>query len=811
MRFPEAVEQWRPAVRQYFRPEDVDKALWVINYESSGNPAAMGDGGSSQGLFQLNTRGVGAGMSAAHRFNPYKNIEAAAKAVYGGQGWKPWGENNLHNGKKFGALGNHPFPGSQASGPGGQTSGRAMTSFALPVNQGRITQTFGPTNEKLDSGGVNKGIDVSVPVGTSVQAVTNGTVVSAGNSRDGWGTSVKIRDANGYIHNYGHLSRGLVKKGQTVRAGDVIAHSGNTGASTGPHLSYDVKDKNGNYVDPSPWLGFNAAGDNRTRENPILGQDISAIERTNAGGGYGGDMYRDPALQQQYEQFRDRVNEAYQAWISAGEPVSGPEAQALWAAQTQFSEFVSSTRDFLVPIEEGGGGGPSDDPAQRAFENAIALGDFNLREADAAFQKWFSQVSEARGAAANQVQGIQAGNSTLLDQASARAESATPGLVQRPAGRFQVPQPFEQLFGEYREKFGVNEPFTDTYTRPEITEPDTQAWFDEQQAAAAGAGEGPASAALQTPNAVNRDDTSHTPPHGHPASTTPFNKAPKVHPAVYDPRAVQRRQDDQDVDWNVRGTDNPWWFPGALGADKSKGTQESGNMPWWAEAPLAGAGLLGSAATATSREPFGAPARAAVSGAKKAGNTVRKWWQRGFAEGGTNIPGGPAWVGEQGPEIMEVPDFGRKLVGQQGPEQVNIPEGANVIPLEEAVALQKIQQAVQQSAQNPQQKQMEQQAAAQERANDPQLQQKVMEAIQKALASQWATDPPPTPTLEPGVKDRWQHRRQLTGIPADPQEAAAMREEQMKQAQKGGGGMPAQQRPQQQQQQQRPQQPAGRR
>ena len=68
--------------------------------------------------------------------------------------------------------------------------------------QYRVTQGFGPTNEPLDSGWggydhFNKGIDFGVPAGTPVRSVVSGTVISAGDSADGWGTSVKIRDANG--------------------------------------------------------------------------------------------------------------------------------------------------------------------------------------------------------------------------------------------------------------------------------------------------------------------------------------------------------------------------------------------------------------------------------------------------------------------------------------------------------------------------------------------------------------------------------------------------------------------------------------
>src|SRR5688572_17982938 len=116
MAYPPSVERWRSLVAKYFRPEDVDKALWVINYESGGDPGIPGDGGHAIGLFQHNTGGLASGRSLESLKDPEANIKLAAAAVYGGaegftapQGWKPWGENNLYNGAKFGALGSHPY------------------------------------------------------------------------------------------------------------------------------------------------------------------------------------------------------------------------------------------------------------------------------------------------------------------------------------------------------------------------------------------------------------------------------------------------------------------------------------------------------------------------------------------------------------------------------------------------------------------------------------------------------------------------------------------------------------------------------
>lgn len=117
MTYSPSVEQWRPLVQQYFAPQDVEKALYVIEHESGGNPSIYGDGGHSVGLFQLNDQGLASGRSLQALQDPAANMQVAAEAVYGGQGWGPWGENNLYNGQPFGALGANPYSGGRFGAP----------------------------------------------------------------------------------------------------------------------------------------------------------------------------------------------------------------------------------------------------------------------------------------------------------------------------------------------------------------------------------------------------------------------------------------------------------------------------------------------------------------------------------------------------------------------------------------------------------------------------------------------------------------------------------------------------------------------
>ncbi|HEX2706217.1 MAG TPA: M23 family metallopeptidase, partial [Candidatus Lustribacter sp.] len=84
-------------------------------------------------------------------------------------------------------------------------------------------------------GRLHAGIDLAGPVGTRVRAMSSGTVVFAGD-RGGYGTNVEIKYWDGSVSWYAHLSSVEVTIGDTVNAGEIVARSGNTGHSTGPHL-----------------------------------------------------------------------------------------------------------------------------------------------------------------------------------------------------------------------------------------------------------------------------------------------------------------------------------------------------------------------------------------------------------------------------------------------------------------------------------------------------------------------------------------------------------------------------------------------
>ncbi|MBS1635352.1 MAG: M23 family metallopeptidase [Bacteroidetes bacterium] len=130
-----------------------------------------------------------------------------------------------------------------------QASGK-IAGWLKPVSA-KITSGFGyRTDPKTGKQGeFHNGIDLAVPVGTQVRSPMDGVVDLVNSGGDG-GNQVIIRHTNGYRTGYAHLSKQLVKKGDKVKQGDVIALSGNSGKSTGPHLHLTMTDPSGAKIDP---------------------------------------------------------------------------------------------------------------------------------------------------------------------------------------------------------------------------------------------------------------------------------------------------------------------------------------------------------------------------------------------------------------------------------------------------------------------------------------------------------------------------------------------------------------------------------
>ncbi|MFJ6048275.1 M23 family metallopeptidase [Streptomyces sp. NPDC092307] len=125
----------------------------------------------------------------------------------------------------------------------------ARPKFAIPVEQHGLSANFGQAGGMWMS--VHTGIDFPVSYGTPVMSATDGTVRTQYNSA--YGNMAIVTAPDGTETWYCHLSSTKIRGGK-VKAGDVIAYSGNSGNSTGPHLHFEVRPGGGSAIDPLPWL-----------------------------------------------------------------------------------------------------------------------------------------------------------------------------------------------------------------------------------------------------------------------------------------------------------------------------------------------------------------------------------------------------------------------------------------------------------------------------------------------------------------------------------------------------------------------------
>jgi murein DD-endopeptidase MepM/ murein hydrolase activator NlpD len=148
----------------------------------------------------------------------------------------------------------------------------AWADLNLPVS-GSVTSRVGWRLDPFGSGKLvyHRGTDIAVPVGTPVRATREGRVVHAG-IHGGHGTAVIVEHENGDRTLYGHNSALTVQRGERVEAGTIIALSGNTGRSTGPHVHYEVM--------PGGWpVVQQVKADNPAKRRYAAGDDVRHKER----------------------------------------------------------------------------------------------------------------------------------------------------------------------------------------------------------------------------------------------------------------------------------------------------------------------------------------------------------------------------------------------------------------------------------------------------------------------------------------------------------------------------------------------------
>jgi murein DD-endopeptidase MepM/ murein hydrolase activator NlpD len=126
------------------------------------------------------------------------------------------------------------------------------TPRGMPV-EGRISSPYGYRNHPRSGGRkFHGGVDLSAPAGAEVRATADGIV-----SFSGWtfesGNAVVVEHGHGFTTVYCHNQKNMVRVGQQVARDELVAHAGSTGASTGPHVHYEVW-RGGRHVDPAPYL-----------------------------------------------------------------------------------------------------------------------------------------------------------------------------------------------------------------------------------------------------------------------------------------------------------------------------------------------------------------------------------------------------------------------------------------------------------------------------------------------------------------------------------------------------------------------------
>ena len=137
---------------------------------------------------------------------------------------------------------------------------KRMKSKGVNPVTGRISSKFGKrTAPTAGASTTHNGVDIAVPIGTSIVSPWDGTVQNVWTDTTyGGGLSLAIMHTNKYRTGYCHLSSCSVAKGEKVKQGQEVAKSGNSGNTTGPHLHFTLTNSQGVKEDPETMFDFKA-------------------------------------------------------------------------------------------------------------------------------------------------------------------------------------------------------------------------------------------------------------------------------------------------------------------------------------------------------------------------------------------------------------------------------------------------------------------------------------------------------------------------------------------------------------------------
>jgi len=140
-------------------------------------------------------------------------------------------------------------PRTAAAPPPPPPPARGEGRFLWPA-EGPLISRYGPKPNGLH----NDGINIRLARGSPVRAAENGVVAYAGNELKGFGNLVLIRHADGWVSAYAHADELLVRLGDTVRRGQIVARAGSSGGVSEPQLHFELR-RGASAVDPLPHLG----------------------------------------------------------------------------------------------------------------------------------------------------------------------------------------------------------------------------------------------------------------------------------------------------------------------------------------------------------------------------------------------------------------------------------------------------------------------------------------------------------------------------------------------------------------------------
>jgi murein DD-endopeptidase MepM/ murein hydrolase activator NlpD len=200
-------------------------------------------------LARANNLDANAPLKQGMRLNvPAKVAEAAPVATQPVAVAQPVSTAGQQQSARYAQANPATEPAEAAPAPKPAETTSALPTFRWPVRGKVITGYGAKTNGKS-----NDGINVAVPEGTPVKAAEDGVVAYSGNELKGYGNLILVRHSNGYVTAYAHASELLVKRGDTIKRGQVIAKSGQSGEVGSPQLHFEIR-KGSQPVDPLQFL-----------------------------------------------------------------------------------------------------------------------------------------------------------------------------------------------------------------------------------------------------------------------------------------------------------------------------------------------------------------------------------------------------------------------------------------------------------------------------------------------------------------------------------------------------------------------------